>query len=145
MYSLANIGHDEADAAIRAIREAIQGAGKAGVIAVADAHGELVGLLRLDRAPLASINIAVNKAFTAARERKATAELGREVRDPAKGFDISYLGDARFTGFGGGLPVVIDGVGVGAVSVSGMSEVEDAAFAKFGVDAIMKLARKSAV
>jgi glc operon protein GlcG len=137
MYSLANIGHDEADAAIRAVREALQSAGKAGVIAVADAHGELVALLRLDRAPLPSINIATNKAFTAARERKATADLGRKVRDHAKGFDISYLGDARFTGFGGGLPVVIDGVCVGAVSVSGLSEEEDEAFAKLGVDAIM--------
>ena len=142
MYSLANIGHDEADAAIRAIRDAIQAAGKTGVIAVADAHGELVALLRLDRAPLPSINIAVNKAFTAARERKVTGDLGRKVRDPAKGFDISYLGDARFTGFGGGLPVLLDGVVLGAVSVSGMSEEEDAAFAKFGVDAIMKLVGK---
>jgi len=142
MYSLANIGHDEADAAIRNIRDAILGAGKTDVIAVADAHGELVALLRMDRAPLPSINIAVNKAFTAGRERKATADLGRKVRDPAKGFDIGYLGDARFTGFGGGLPVLIDGVVVGSVAVSGMSEEEDAAFARFGVDAILKLVSK---
>jgi len=142
MYSLANIGHDEAAAAIRAIREAILQAGKTGVIAVADAHGELIALLRLDRAPLASITIAANKAFTAARERKTTAELGRKIRDPEKGFDIAYFGDPRFVGFGGGVPVLIDGVTVGAVSVSGLSEEEDAAFARFGVDAILRLAGK---
>ena len=42
--------------------------GKAAVIAVADAHGELIALLRLDGTPLPSILIATNKAWTAARD-----------------------------------------------------------------------------
>ncbi len=51
---------------------------KAAVIVVVDAHGELIGLLRLDGAPLPSILNAQNKAWTAARERVASRNLGRQ-------------------------------------------------------------------
>ena len=75
------------------------------MIAVADAHGELLALLRLDGAGRAPIQIAMNKAFTAARERRATFEIGREARHPERGFDIAYYGDPRYVGWGGGVPV----------------------------------------
>ena len=39
---------------------------KAAVIAVADSHGELIAFARMDHAPLASIRVAANKAWTAA-------------------------------------------------------------------------------
>src|SRR5260370_5210317 len=56
--------------------------GKAAVIAVADPHGELIALARLDGAPFSSITIAINKAYTAARERKPTRKIGEAARDP---------------------------------------------------------------
>ncbi len=75
------------------------------VIAVADNHGELIALLRLDGAPLPSIVIATNKAWTATRERKPTLEIGKAVRDPKSGYDIAYFGDHRYIAWGGGIPV----------------------------------------
>jgi glc operon protein GlcG len=108
------------------------------VIAVADDHGELVALMRMDEAPLSSISIAMNKAYTAARERKPSYEIGRASRHPESGFDIAYFGDRRFIGWGGGVPVVISGAVLGAVAVSGAPEAVDMELAALGVAAIVK-------
>jgi glc operon protein GlcG len=137
MQHQASLGHVEAQRAIEAIKVDLLRRQKAAVIAVADAHGELIGLLRLDGAPLPSILIATNKAWTAARERKPTRELGQSARDPQTGFDMAYFGDPRYIGWGGGVPVLIDGAVVGAVAVSGLPEQEDMEIVQFGVSAIL--------
>jgi glc operon protein GlcG len=109
---------------------------KAAVVAVADSHGELIAFARMDGAPVSSIRIAANKAWTAARERKPTKEIGEKVRHPEKGHDIAYYGDPKFVGWGGGVPVWKDGQVVGAVAVSGLSSSEDIVLATLGVDLI---------
>jgi glc operon protein GlcG len=137
MRQVITLGHDEAQRAIEAIQAELVKRGKAAVIAVADAHGELIGLLRLDGAPLPSIVIATNKAWTAARERKPSRELGQSARDPINGFDMAYYGDPRYIGWGGGVPVIIDGAVVGSVAVGGLPEQEDMELVQFGVAAIV--------
>jgi glc operon protein GlcG len=107
---------------------------KAAVIAVADSHGELIAFARMDGAPVSSIRIAANKAWTAARERKPTKDIGEKVRHPEKGHDIAYYGDPKFVGWGGGLPVWKNGQVVGAVAVSGLSSSEDITLASLGVE-----------
>ena len=92
---------------------------KSVVVAVTDPHGELIAFARMDGAPISSIRIAANKAWTAARERKTTEEIGEKVRHPEKGHDIAYYGDPRYIGWGGGVPVVIEDRVVGSVAVSG--------------------------
>jgi len=106
---------------------------KAAVIAVADSYGELIAFARMDGAPVSSVRIAANKAWTAARERKPTKDIGEKARDPEKGFDIAYYGDPRFVGWGGGVPVWRNGEVVGAVAVSGLSSAEDVDLADLGV------------
>jgi len=138
MQKITSLGHVEAQAAIEVIKTEMLKRGKAGVIAVADAHGELLALLRVDGAPLTSIQIATNKAYTAARERKPSREIGQGVRNPEKGFDIAYYGDPKILGWGGGLPVIVDGVVVGAIGVSGLPEMEDIELAEMGIAAITK-------
>jgi len=137
MIQYASLGHAEAQLAIDAIKAELGRRGQAAVIAVADAHGELIALLRLDGAPLASITIAANKAWTAARERKPSRELGQAARDPETGFDMAYYGDRRYIGWGGGLPVRLDGQVAGAVAVSGLPEMVDIEVAQIGVAAIL--------
>ncbi len=139
MIHLTSLGQEEAQMAVDVIREELIERNKAAVIAVADAHGELIMLLRMDGARLPSILIAKNKAWTAAREQKPTRELGQDARDPVDGFDLAYFGDSRYIGWGGGLPVVIDGAVVGSVAVSGLPELEDMEAAERGVAAIMKM------
>ena len=109
---------------------------KAAVIAVADSHGELIAFARMDGAPISSIRIAANKAWTAARERKPTKEIGEKVRHPEKGHDIAYYGDPKFVGWGGGIPVWKNGEVVGAVAVSGLSSNEDISLASLGAELI---------
>jgi len=137
LQKITSLGHMEAQQAIEAIKAELLKRGAAAVIVVADAHGELIGLLRLDGAKLAPIQIAMNKAWTAARERKPSGDIGRAVRDPQDGFDISYYGDPHYIGWDGGLPVVVDGEVVGAVAVSGLSGAEDVELAEMGVAAIV--------
>ncbi len=38
---------------------------------------------------------------------------------------MTNFGDLRYTGWGGGVPIVVDGVVIGAVGVSGLPEQED--------------------
>lgn len=141
MNTVATIGHTEAQKAIETIQAELLKRGKAAVMAVVDSHGELIALLRLDGAPLTSIQIAANKAWTAARERKPTHEIGQKVRDPEKGFDIAYYGDPKMVGWGGGIPVSLNGVVVGAVGVSGLPQKEDMELAQMGVEAILQISK----
>ena len=106
------------------------------VVAVADSHGELIAFERMDGAPISSIRVAANKAWTAARERKPTKEIGEKVRHPEKGHDIAYYGDPRFVGWGGGLPIWKDGVVAGAVAVSGLSSREDIELATLALELV---------
>jgi glc operon protein GlcG len=136
MRTTQTIEYSEAKRIIDLIVEKASQMQKAAVIAVADSHGELIAFARMDGAPISSIRIAANKAWTAARERKPTKEIGERVRHPEKGHDIAYYGDPRFVGWGGGIPVWRDGDVVGAVAVSGLSSTEDIALATLGVELI---------
>jgi glc operon protein GlcG len=109
---------------------------KSVVVAVTDPHGELVAFARMDGAPISSVRIAANKAWTAARERKPTKDIGEKVRHPEKGHDIAYYGDPRFVGWGGGLTIWKDGVVAGAIGVSGLSSREDIELATLALDLI---------
>jgi glc operon protein GlcG len=137
MIQTPTLSYTDAQQALSAIQAELEKRGRAAVITVADAYGELIALLRLDGAPLPSILIATNKAWTAARERKPSKELGQAARDAAHGFDMAYFGDERYIGWGGGLPVVVAGQVVGAVGVSGLPESEDIELAEIGVAAIL--------
>lgn len=105
--------------------------GQAAVVCVADSHGEPIALARMDGVQLAAQTICTNKAYTAARAARPTAEIGARVKEA--GFSIAYYGDVRFTGFGGGIPIKRDGQVVGAVGVSGMASEDDIRIAQLGV------------
>ena len=136
MRSISTIDYAEATRAVDLIVEQAVQMKKAIVVAVADCHGELIAFARMDAAPISSNLIAMNKAWTAARVGKPTKEIGEKVRHPEKGHDISYYGDPRFVGWGGGIPVMQNGEVVGAVAVSGLSSNEDATLAQLGADLI---------
>jgi glc operon protein GlcG len=136
MRKIQTIEYAEAKRIIDAIVDKLLEEGKAAVVAVADTHGELIAFARMDGAPISSIRIAQNKAWTAARERKPTKEIGDKVRHPEKGFDIAYYGDPRFVGWGGGLPVLRNGQVVGAVAVSGLPSEEDIRLATLGTELV---------
>ena len=136
MKSTLAIDYQEAKRIVDVIVQKALEQQKAAVVAVSDAHGELVAFARMDGAPLSSIRVAANKAWTAARERKPTKEIGDKIRHPEKGFDIAFYGDRKFVGWGGGIPIWHDGQVIGAIGVSGLSSVEDIALATLGLELI---------
>jgi len=136
MKNVPAIEYSEAKKIIDVIVERASQKQKSVIVAVADSHGELIAFARMDGAPISSIRIAANKAWTAARERKPTKEIGEKVRHPEKGHDIAYYGDPKFVGWGGGIPVWKDGAVAGAVAVSGLSSSEDIELATLGVETL---------
>lgn len=130
MYQQYHLSHQDAQAVIAAIQTELEKEGKGAAVAVVDAHGELLAFLRTDGCPLSSINNAVHKAFTAARERRSSWEVGQASR--VEEFPITNFGDLRYTGWGGGVPIRYQGQVVGAVGVSGLPEGEDMALAEMG-------------
>jgi glc operon protein GlcG len=136
MRTLQSIDYSDAKRAVDLIVEKASQMQKAVVVAVADSHGDLICLARMDGAPVSSIRVAANKAWTAARERKPTKEIGEKVKHPEKGHDIAYYGDPQYVGWGGGIPVWKSGEVVGAVAVSGLSSNEDIALATLGIELI---------
>ncbi len=135
MYQATHLSHSDAATIINAIRAELEQQQKGGAVAVVDEHGELLAFLRTDGCPLASINIAINKAFTASRERKESAAVGRKSRE--EGFPMTNFGELRYVTWGGGVPVVYEGQVIGGVGVSGLSEDEDVALAKIGIQALL--------
>ncbi len=125
-----HLSHQEAQAVIAAIQTELEREGKGAAVAVVDAHGELLAFLRTDGCPLSSINNAIHKAFTAARERRPSWEVGQASR--VEEFPITNFGDLRYTGWGGGVPIRYQEQVVGAVGVSGLPEGEDIALAEMG-------------
>jgi glc operon protein GlcG len=138
MRTLQTIDYSEARRAVDLIVEKALQMQKAAAVAVADLHGDLICFARMDGAPVSSVRIAMNKAWTAARERKPTKEIGEKVKHPEKAHDIAYYGDPQYVGWGGGLPVWKNGEVVGAVAVSGLSSNEDVALATLGVELIAR-------
>lgn len=132
MRQLITLSHQDALRAVEAMRAECETRGRGGVIVVSDAHGEVIAMLRMDGAPFSSIQIAQNKAYTAARERIASYDLGQKARNPERGFPMTNYGELRYTTWGGGLPVVIEGQVVGAVAVSGLPESQDMEIAEVG-------------
>jgi glc operon protein GlcG len=103
------------------------------VIAVVDAGGDLVYLLRPDGAQVASTNVSVDKARTAAIYRRPS----KDFEDQASGGRPSALHLARAVPLQGGIPIEHDGHVVGAIGVSGATSAdEDNELAGIGAAAI---------
>jgi glc operon protein GlcG len=130
MYQRHHLSHADALAIVGAIRAELEKQSKGAAMAVVDAQGELLAFLRTDGCRLPSISIAINKAFTAAREQKESWEVGESSR--RSNFPMTNFGDLRYNAWGGGVPVVYEGQVVGAVGVSGLAEEEDMVLARMG-------------
>lgn len=121
-------------AAERAVRAAVERAtelGVAVVVAVADAAGELKAYARMDGAPLLSVRIAQDKAWTAAAFGLPTDAWWGLVKDEPPLLHGIVKTD-RLIIFAGGLPLVVEGRVVGGIGVSGASGEQDRAIAEAG-------------
>ena len=130
MYQRYYLSHADALKIVGAIQARLENEKKGAAVAVTDAQGELLAFLRTDGCKLPSIMIAINKAFTAAREQKESSAIGESSR--SQGFPMTNFGDLRYTAWGGGVPIFHDDQVIGAVGVSGLPETEDMQLARWG-------------
>jgi glc operon protein GlcG len=136
MFQVEKISSKEALDMIRHVIFESEKINKHVAVAICGPEGELISFLRMDGASPAASLIAQNKAYTAARDRKSTREMGEfmngQHRPPA------FWGDMGITGFGGGMPIVISGKVIGGIGVSGLSEEEDERIANAAIRSIFR-------
>jgi glc operon protein GlcG len=102
-------------------------------IAIVDDGGHLLWLQRLDGAPVMSAHIAPAKAHTAALGRRES----KSYEDIINGGRTAFLSVPGVDGMlEGGVPILRDGLCLGAVGVSGVKSSEDAQIARVGIDAL---------
>jgi uncharacterized protein GlcG (DUF336 family) len=106
-------------------------------IAVVDDGGHLLAFVRMDQARVTSIDVAINKAFTAACARRATHEYAKVAGAGGPAFGIQSSNQGRFMIVGGGLPIFIKGTIAGGVGCSSGSPEQDREVAQAGIDGLM--------
>jgi glc operon protein GlcG len=98
------------------------------VIAVVDDGGQLILLERLDDTQVASVEVAIGKARTAAIFRR----LSKVFEDQVKNGRVAALALPGATPLQGGIPITVDGKVIGAIGASGNSPQEDEEIALAG-------------
>ena len=105
-------------------------------IAVVDSGGNLVSHVRMDGAWIGSIDISINKAFTARAFDISTAQLSENSQPGQQFYGIQNSNHGRIMIFAGGVPLRSNGVVIGAIGVSGGSGSQDEAVATSGASAV---------
>ncbi|NMY13684.1 heme-binding protein [Pseudomonas veronii] len=126
-------------AAHEAVGAAVQAAQAMGIrvnVAVVDASGVLAAFLRMPGAPLHSVEIAIDKAYTAVSFGLATSQWHGALQQHSVAVREGIVLRPRFVAFGGGLPVLENGQRIGGIGVSGGSEQEDESCARAGLAAL---------
>jgi|SRR3954470_23085700 glc operon protein GlcG len=103
-------------------------------IAIVDISGDLVLFEKMDGTQAASVNIAVDKARSAARFKRPTKALQDALAAGGAGLRLLALEGA--VPVEGGLPLLADGKIVGAIGVSGGTSEQDGQCAKAGADSV---------
>ncbi len=104
-------------------------------IAVVDGGGNLVAHVRMDDAWVGSIDISINKAWTARAFDISTKELAELSQSGDQFFGIHVSNGGRVMIFAGGIPLKRDGKVVGAIGVSGGMGEQEQAVAEAGAAA----------
>ena len=126
------------DVARAVVAAVLADAGRMGVTmscAVVDSGDQLVAFERMDGADLVTITLAKDKAYSALVNRMPTSELAQMVQPGTEYYGYDSVAGGRMIVFGGGLPIEMGGVLVGAVGVSGGSAEQDEQAARAGVRA----------
>lgn len=105
--------------------------------AAVDAAGVLTAFRRMPGAPLHSSDIAIDKAYTAVSFGMPTSQWGQIMPTHSAAVQNGVPLRARMILFGGGVPIVHDGVVIGAVGVSGADEMQDEECARRGCESIV--------
>jgi glc operon protein GlcG len=123
--SVTALDHGGAQTVLQAAKEGAQQRNAPSAIAVVDPAGDLLAFERMDGVRPASAELAIQKARTAARLQRPTAEIEDNI-DQGR---IAFV-TAEIVALRGGMPVQVNGQTVGAVGVAGLSKETDTEIAK---------------
>jgi uncharacterized protein GlcG (DUF336 family) len=133
-----SISSEAAQAALAAGLAEAASIGKSFVIAITDAAGELKTMHRMDGAPYMSIQVAVDKAYTAGSFGRSTAAWDDAVENDGPLARGARSGIDRLVTFGGGIAIkdggILGGVGVSGGHYSEDIQVAEAAIRALGLD-----------
>ncbi len=132
-FPTASISRESADALITAASAATRDIGLKVTIAVTDAGGHLSALARDDGAPFLTVNVAIDKAWTAASFGLPTHVWSDVIANP----QVAQLAhQPRLVAVGGGVPIVVDGRVVGGIGISGGNAQQDRDAAEIALKAM---------
>src|ERR1700693_644084 len=120
-----------AQAVLQAARESAQQRNAPSAIAVVDPAGDLLAFQRMDGVRPASADLAIEKARTAARLQRPTAEIEDSINKGRTAFVTADIMALR-----GGMPIRVNGAVVGAVGIAGLSKETDADIANTAAAAL---------
>jgi glc operon protein GlcG len=109
-----------AETILQAAKESAQQRNAPSAIAVVDAAGDLLAFQRMDGVRPASVDLAIEKARTAARLQRPTAEIEDNINKGRTAFVTANIAALR-----GGMPTRVNGEVVGAVGIAGLSKETD--------------------
>lgn len=98
------------------------------VVTVVDKGGDLIAQHRMDDALLVSLEVSLNKAYSALAVKLPTDTIGELSQPGAMLYGLQNA--SRMIVFGGGIPLKIGDKFIGAIGVSGGSVAEDTQCAK---------------
>jgi uncharacterized protein GlcG (DUF336 family) len=119
----------------RAVAQAVEDGG-AFVVSVVDESGVQKAFARMDGAPLLSVQVAQDKAYTAAGFGLPTDGWFDFIKEDEPLRVGAPTGIDRLVVFGGGYPITIDGAVIGGVGVSGGHYTQDMTVAQAGLRAL---------
>lgn len=121
-----SVASETAEAICRAAVAEARAGGLAVAVAVVDAEGAVLALVRMDGAAAPVAEFALDKAYTAATMGRSTEAFGARMAS-APGLSLGLGSRARLLTWGGGLPILAEGRVVGGIGVSGATDAEDIA------------------
>ena len=110
---------------LKAAEESARQKSAPSAIAVVDPAGDLLAFQRMDGVRPDSVDLAIQKARTAARLRRSTAAIEDSIDHGRTAFVTAGIAALR-----GGVPVLLDGQVLGAVGVAGLNKDTDTAISE---------------
>ena len=102
------------------------------VVAVSDASGRPVAIHCTDGAYIGSFDVALNKTYTSVAFQMSTAKLAELAAPGGSIYGIQFTNEGKIVIFGGGEPLYVDDVMIGAIGVSGGSAEQDTYLGAYG-------------
>ncbi len=143
MLSIARLAFADAEILIAGARAHAQRIKVPMCIAVVDESGNLISFARMDGSKVLSVQLAQDKAFTAAISRRPTHDYNARAVPGNLAFGIQSAHGGRFSTVGGGVTVEVGGAVVGGIGCSSGTPEQDRACAEAGLRAFLKTVKKS--